>query len=250
MDLELAGRTAIVTGASRGLGRAIAEALAREGANVLGVARDSAALSALARGSEAKIEVVTCDMTDIEQVARLPDEAMRAFGGLDIVVNGVGGLRRGPFLEGGTDTLSWHIDINVKSAATLTAAVAPQYMKQGTGKVINIVSTAAVQGVAGLVSYCTAKGALLQFTRALAVEWAPFGIQVNAIGPGAYATEMQPPELQIPGMAYDERVAKIPDGRMGAPREVGPIACFLASPLSNHVTGALYMTDGGESARL
>jgi 2-dehydro-3-deoxy-D-gluconate 5-dehydrogenase len=250
MDLDLYGRVAIVTGASRGLGRAITAALAREGVRVIGVARDAALLADLEREGNGSIRAVCCDVTNQAEVARLPERAIGAFGRLDILVNGVGGMLRGPFADQSTEILEWHLSVNVISAATLTQATGEHFIAQRAGKVINLASTASIRGIPGMVHYCTAKGALLQLTRALAVEWAPLGIQVNAIGAGGYATEMQPAELQLPGPALDARVKRIPDGRLGRPAEVGPLACFLASSLSDHVTGALYMTDGAESVQL
>jgi 2-deoxy-D-gluconate 3-dehydrogenase len=101
-----------------------------------------------------------------------------------------------------------------------------------------------------MTAYSATKGALIALTRSLAVEWAPRGVQVNAIAPGAFDSTMQPESLRVPGPALTERIRRIPDGRMGAPAELGPIACLLASPVSAHVTGAVYLVDGGESVRL
>src|SRR5690606_21171109 len=130
------------------------------------------------------------------------------------------------------ESWDWHWAINVRSAGVLTRAAAPILLAQRSGKVINLASTAAVRGIPDLAPYCATKGALVQMTRALAVEWAPQGVQVNAIGPGAYDTELQPDRFRSAGPALDARLARIPDGRMGQAQEVAPLACYLASSLS------------------
>lgn len=250
MDFKLAGKTAIVTGASRGLGRAIATALADEGVNVFGVARSSKNLDELATHASGRIKTFACDVTDMAALAKVPEAAVKAFGRLDIVVNNAGGQVIKPFHELPLDDWLWHFTINVHSAATLCKAASPYLFAQKSGKVINMASTAGVKGVANLVGYCTVKGALIQFTRGLAVEWASKGVQVNAVGAGTFLTDLTPEILRVPGKAREDRMAKIPDGRQGQPEEIGPLACYLASPLSDHVTGALLMTDGGETIRL
>ena len=250
MDFKLEGKTAIVTGASRGLGRAIAEALADEGVNVLGVARASKNLETLGQHASGRIKTHACDLTDNAAVAKVPEEAVKRFGRLDILVNNAGGQVIKPFHELSAEDWLWHFTINVHSAAMLCKAVAPIFFAQKSGKVINMSSTAGVKGVANLVGYCTVKGALIMLTRGLAVEWASKGIQVNALGPGTFLTDLTPEILRVPGKARDDRLAKIPDGRQGRPPELGPLVCYLASPLSDHVTGALLMTDGGETIRL
>lgn len=250
MDFRLAGKTAIVTGASRGLGRAIAEALAGEGVNVLGVARASEQLEELERHPSGKIAGMACDVLDGDALSLLPGEAVRRFGRLDIIVNNAGGQIIRSFHALSAEDWNWHFTVNVHSAATLSRAAATYFFAQKAGKVINMASTAGVRGVGGVVAYSTVKGALIQFTRGLAVEWAGRGIQVNAIGAGTFLTDLTPGILRVPGKARDQRLARIPDGRQGEPAEIGPLACYLASPLSDHVTGALFMIDGGETIRL
>jgi 2-deoxy-D-gluconate 3-dehydrogenase len=250
VDFRLAGKSAIVTGASRGLGRAICEALADEGVNVLGAARPSENLHSLEKHGSGRIQAIACDVTESVSLARLPEEAVKRFGRLDLVVNNAGGQVIKPFHELSPEDWMWHFAINVHSAATLSRAAAPYFFAQRAGKVINMASTAGIKGVANLVGYCTVKGAVIQFTRALATEWAGKGVQVNAIGAGTFLTDLTPEILRVPGKARDDRLAKIPDGRQGLPAELGPLACYLASPLSDHVTGALLMIDGGETMRL
>ena len=252
MDLELCGRAAIVTGASRGLGRAATLALAAEGVDVLGVGRSMDQLATL--GDEAaagggRIEVAACDMRDPEQVAALPGVALERLGRLDIVVNNAGIAPAGRFTELDDDVWREVFDVNVFAPVTLARAAAGHLLGQGSGKVINIASTSGVLGKPLLVAYSSSKGAVLQFTKALAGEWAPLGVQVNAIAPGAYETDAQAAVLGSEEMLR-RRLRKIPAGRMGAPTEIGPLVCLLASPWSDFVSGSVFVADGGESSKL
>jgi 2-dehydro-3-deoxy-D-gluconate 5-dehydrogenase len=249
MDFKIKGRVAIVTGASRGLGKATTQALAREGVKVLAAARSIGELEELASEWRGQVVAQECDMADVGQAVRLVDRALEAFGHLDIVVNNAGIGIKGSFLE--QEHIVWEqiMAINLTAPALLSRAAGRHFEKQRSGKIINIASTVSVRGKENLVAYCVSKGALLQFTRALAVEWASLGIQVNAIGPGAFATNAQRAVLESPRI-LEKRLGEIPSGRMGRPEEIGPLVCYLASSLSDFVTGALYLIDGGETARL
>lgn len=255
MDLQLKGRVAIVTGASRGLGRAAALALAAEGMDVLGVGRSADQLASLpgeaaALGDGAgAIEVATCDMRSPAEVAALPAAALRRFGRLDAVVNNAGIAPAGPFTELGDDVWREVFEVNVFAPVTLARAAGEHFLAQGSGKVINIASTSGILGKPILVAYSSSKGAVLQFTKALAAEWAKRGVQVNAIAPGAYETDAQSAVLES-DETLRRRLRKIPAGRMGEAREIGPLVCLLASPLSDFVTGSVLVADGGESSKL
>jgi 2-deoxy-D-gluconate 3-dehydrogenase len=131
----------------------------------------------------------------------------------------------------------------------LARAAGRYFVEQGHGKIINIASTSGILGKAWLVSYSTSKGALLQFTKALSAEWASKGIQVNAIAPGAFATEAQRAVLDS-AEVLEKRLRKIPVRRMGEAQEMGPLVCYLASEASNFVTGSVFVIDGGESCKL
>lgn len=249
IDFLLEGKVAIVTGASRGLGRAAAEALAGQGVLVLAVARSVDELQKLEIAHPGKIKAFQCDMSDFEAVAGLPAEAIDAFGQLDIVINNAGIAPAGFFIE--QDDQVWHdvMAINVTAPAILAKAAGKHMLPQGSGKIINIASTSGILGKPMLVAYSSSKGALIQFTKALAGEWARKGIQVNAIAPGAFATDAQRMVLDSPEILA-RRLAKIPVKRMGVTEEIGPLTCYLASSLSDFVTGSVFVIDGGESSKL
>jgi 2-deoxy-D-gluconate 3-dehydrogenase len=252
MNLELDGHVAVVTGASRGIGRAVATALAAEGVRVIAAARTLDDLKSLEADWPANIRSQFCDVRNHDAIRGLVDRAINEFGRLDIVVNDAA-YREAPYSQlldqefGSWDEI---LSINVTAPAVLAQAAGRHFVGQRSGKVINIASTCSIRGVAGLVAYCTSKGALLQFTRALAIEWAPFGIQVNAVGPGGTATPAYKDLLEGPRERLDERLARIPDGQLGEPREVASVVCYLASPISNHINGTLVMVDGGETVKL
>ena len=249
IDFELEGKVAIVTGASRGLGRAAATALIEQGIRVLAVARSLDDLKELESLTPESVQVRQCDMHDTEDVAKLPGEVIDTFGRLDIVVNNAGIAPAGRFLE--QDEQVWNdvIAVNVTAPATLTRAAGKHLIDQGSGKIINIASTSGILGKAMLVAYSASKGALLQFTKALSAEWASKGVQVNAIAPGAFATDAQRAVLDSPDI-LERRLRKIPVKRMGESEEIGPLICYLASAKSDFVTGGVFVIDGGESCKL
>lgn len=249
IDLELSGKTAIVTGASRGLGRAAAEALIAQDVRVLAVARSPDGLHALQAQAPDSVRTKQCDMRDTNAVADLPAAAIDAFGRIDIVVNNAGIAPAGLFLE--QDPRIWDevMAVNVTAPATLARAAGKHLVAQGSGKIINIASTSGLLGKAMLVAYSASKGALVQFTKALAAEWGKAGVQVNAIAPGAFATDAQRAVLESPDV-LKRRLGKIPARRMGNAEEIGTLVCYLASNLSDFVTGSVFVIDGGESSKL
>jgi 2-deoxy-D-gluconate 3-dehydrogenase len=247
MNLELEGKVAIVTGASRGLGRAIVFALAAEGARVIAVSRGGYELEELA--SEA-IHPVACDLRERSEVLALPAAAFALFGQLDILVNNAGIAPAGPFIDQEDQQWAEVFMVNATAPAMLTRGVGRYLISNPAGgKIINIASTAGIRGKAELVAYSASKGAIIQFTRALAAEWARYGIQVNAVAPGAFETAAQSAVLESPDLLR-RRVRKIPSRRLGAPDEVCPLVCLLASPISTFINGAVFTIDGGEVAKL
>jgi 2-deoxy-D-gluconate 3-dehydrogenase len=249
VDLGLQDKVAIVTGASRGLGRAAAVALVEEGMRVLAVARDRSSLQALAEAHPGRVLAAPCDMRDVEAVHGLAELAHDRFGRLDVVVNNAGIAPAGKFID--QDWKRWNetLAVNVTAPAVLAQAAGVVFIEQRSGKVINVASTSGLRGKPILVSYSASKAALIRMTEALAAEWAPFGIEVNAIAPGAFTTDAQEAVTSDPDLLA-RRVRKIPAGRMADPVEFGPIVAFLASPASNFVTGATFVIDGGEVNKL
>jgi 2-dehydro-3-deoxy-D-gluconate 5-dehydrogenase len=249
VDLGLEGQVAIVTGASRGLGRAAAVALVAEGVRVLAAARDQSSLQVLAEAHPGRLLAAPCDMRDLQAVQALAELARERFGRLDVVVNNAGIAPAGKFIDQDWERWNETLAVNVTAPAVLAQAAGRIFIEQRSGKVINVASTSGLRGKPILVSYSASKAALIRLTEALAAEWAPFGIQVNAIAPGAFATDAQEAVTSDPDMLA-RRIRKIPAGRMADPVEFGPIVTFLASPASNFVTGATFVIDGGEVSKL
>jgi 2-deoxy-D-gluconate 3-dehydrogenase len=249
MDMQLNGHGAIVTGASKGLGRAAARALAAEGAKVLAVARDKGSLEELAGERPGLIHPFVCDMRDRDQVAGLAATAVEKLGRLDVVVNNAGIAPAARFLDMDMAVLDEALEVNVTALAVLSQAAGRHFVEAGKGgRIINVVSTTGILGKATLVAYSASKGAAIQLTKALAAEWARHDIRVNAIAPGAFATDAQAYVTGNPDV-HAKRVAKIPARRMAEPEEIGPLVCYLSSPASSFVTGAVYVIDGGETAK-
>jgi 2-deoxy-D-gluconate 3-dehydrogenase len=249
MDLALTGKVAIVTGASRGLGRAAAVALAREGAMVLAAARSDGDLQRLADEFGGNVLPRRCDMRDEAAVAGLVDVAVSEFGRLDVVVNNAGIAPAGAFVDQPPEEWKEVFAVNVTAPAALCRAAGPLLLAQRSGKVINIASTSGISGKPLLVSYSASKGAVIQFTKALAAEWASDNVQVNVIAPGAFETRAQQVVLESPDLRL-RRTRRIPARRMAMPAEIGPLVCLLASPSTTFITGSVFVIDGGEVAKL
>jgi 2-dehydro-3-deoxy-D-gluconate 5-dehydrogenase len=249
MDFGLDDRVAVVTGASRGLGRAAAEALVAEGARVLAVARSTSDLEKLQATAPDRIAIAPVDMRSADEVAALADLAVDRFGRLDVVVNNAGIAPAGKFSEQPQDEWDEVFDVNVRAPAVLSRAAGRHFLAQRSGKIINVASTSGISGKPVLVSYSASKGAVLQFTKALAAEWGRFGVQVTAIAPGAFETDAQSAVLDDSEI-LTRRLRKIPAGRMGRTEEFGPLVCYLASPLSDFMTGSVVVFDGGEVNKL
>ncbi|GAA4057693.1 SDR family oxidoreductase [Actinomadura miaoliensis] len=249
MDLRLRDAVVLVTGASRGLGAAIALRLAAEGAHVVGAARSKDALDELAERGDGRITAVEADMRDEDAVAGLADEVVARHGRIDALLNNAGVAPAGRFAD--QDPAVWKetMAVNVIAPMLLARAAGRHMIAQGGGRIVNVASTTGVRGKPHLVAYSTSKGAVVRFTEALAAEWAAKNVQVNCLAPGAFRTDAQRAVLESPDLLR-RRVARIPAGRIADPAELVPLACLLLSPLSSFTTGATFVVDGGESGKL
>jgi NAD(P)-dependent dehydrogenase (short-subunit alcohol dehydrogenase family) len=249
MDLQLEGTVVLVTGASRGLGAAMALALAREGATVVAAARSKDSLAEVAAQGGGRISAVTVDMRDEESVNALVPEVISRHGRIDGLVNNAGIAPAGKFATQDPEIWKDAMAVNVIAPMLLAQAAGRHMIEQGAGRIVNIASTTGVRGKPFLVPYSTSKGAVVRFTEALAAEWAAKNVQVNCIAPGAFVTEAQKAVTESPEL-HAKRIAKIPAGRMADPSEIVPLTCLLVSPLSSFTTGAIFVVDGGESGKL
>ncbi len=246
----LAGRVALVTGASRGLGRAMAVALAAAGADVALAARSKPDLEEtgrLVQGSGRRALAVATDVTRYEEVEALVARTVTELGGIDIVVNNCGVALVKPLVEWAPDEWRSLVDTNLLGAIAVCRAAGPHLIARRAGKVINVASMLAGVGLAGYTVYSATKGAIVAFTRTLGVEWARHNIQVNAIAPGWFDTDMSAPAWADPQVGQ-RLVRDIPARRIGRPEEVGPLAVYLASAASDFMTGQTIFLDGGHTA--
>lgn len=249
MDLQLRDNVVLVTGASRGLGAAIAIELAAEGALVLATARSKHSLEDVAAKGEGRISTVEADMRDEEVVKSLVDTVIARHGRIDGLINNAGIAPAGKFVEQDPGVWSETMAVNVIAPMLLAQAAGRHMIAQGGGRIVNVASTTGLRGKPHLVGYSTSKGAVVRMTEALAAEWAAKNVQVNCIAPGAFRTDAQRAVLESPDLLR-RRIAKIPAGRMADPSELVPLACLLISPLSSFTTGATFVVDGGESGKL
>jgi len=246
-QFRLDGKVAIVTGASRGLGRAIAEGLAEAGADIVLVATNEDLLRQVARGIEGlgrKVLVFPCDVTHDERLEELVSLTVDVFGHIDILVNNAGATERYPAEEFPAEAFDHVIQVNLHSVFLLSQKVGRVMIRQRSGKVINIASVQSEVSGKNITAYAASKGGIRQLTRGLAMEWSKYGINVNAIGPGYFRTDMTEPLWQDPGRK-EETLKRIPLGRWGNPEELKGIAVFLASGASDYMTGQIVYVDGG-----
>lgn len=241
------GRTAIVTGASRGLGAAAADALAGAGANVVLIGRDAEALRAqekraAAHGVEAL--ALECDVADRDAIHDAVARAAERFGEIDILVNNAGIIRRSPAEEYSLEDWNDVIAVNTTAAFLTAQEVGRGMLERGSGKIINIASLLSFSGGLNVVAYTASKSAVAGLTRALANEWAGRGVNVNAIAPGYFHTDATA-ALQRNTERYEALRARIPARRWGEPEELAGAVVFLASRASDYVHGHILVVDGG-----
>jgi NAD(P)-dependent dehydrogenase (short-subunit alcohol dehydrogenase family) len=248
---ELEGQVAVVTGATRGIGREIALHFAGAGADVAIAGRTADALAAVAdeierRGRRA-LQVLT-DVTSETDVERLFDETARVLGPPYAVINNSGVVDAAPLLDTTLDTWSRIMDTNVTGTFLCTRAAGRHLLPAGRGKVVNVASNLGVIGRANFAAYCASKAAVINFTRAVGIEWARSGVQVNAIAPGYVETEMNAELRSDPDNAA-RVIGRIPARRMASAAEIARLVLDLASPRTDYMVGETVVVDGGESIR-
>lgn len=249
---DLSGKIALVTGAHRGLGFAIAQGLARAGAEVILNGRNAEALAAAAQTLDAQglaVESSAFDVTDRDAVRASVAVLEREHGAIDILVNNAGIQRRKAFAEVAQDDWDALIATNLTAPFIVSQAIVPGMIARKRGKIVNIASLMSELARPTIVPYTAAKGGVRQLTRGMAVELAQHNIQVNAIAPGYFATEMN--RALIDNAEFNAWVCKrTPAGRWGQPEEIAGLAVFLASRASDYITGQLLVIDGGMSVSL
>ena len=248
---KLQGKTALITGASKGLGQAMALALAEAGARLALVSRNLELLNetaAAARQLGAEAAVFQTDVTDEAQVLAIEKAVAAKLGKVQILINNAGMNLRQPVTD--FTLAEWRLvmDTNLTSAFLRCRAFVPQMRGQGYGRILNLTSIMSHVALPGRTAYAASKAALLGFTRALALELAPEKITVNGISPGPIATEMNAPLIQDP-VLNQEFISKIPLGRWGKVEEVGQLAAYLCSEDAGFITGTDILMDGGWTAQ-
>lgn len=245
---ELSGKVALVTGATHGLGMAMAKALAKAGATLVVNGNTPAKMEkALADYRQDGLHVkgylfdVTNEAQVKESIARIETEV----GPIDILVNNAGMIKRVPALEMEVDEFRQVIDVDLVSPFIMSKHVAPAMISRGGGKIINICSMMSELGRNTVSAYAAAKGGLKMLTRNLATEWAKYNIQVNGIGPGYFATDQTAP-IRVDGHPFNDFIInRTPAGRWGDPEDLGGTAVFLASKASDFINGQIIYVDGG-----
>ncbi len=257
-EFDVTGKVVLITGAGRGIGRGIAEVLAGAGCdialNALTPKYVETTAAEIAKASGRRVVPVIADVTKGVEVERAVASVIAQFGRIDVLVNALGDSIKKPLvaLPGGEpaaksisdDDLRFIMDINLTEALLCTRAVGPHMLARRSGKVINIAAWTAHQGGRDAVLYTTAKTALAGFTRAQALEWAPYNVHVNCIGPGLFPDAMTGGEEAVRRSTERARQA-VPLGRPGKLREVGLLALYLASGASDYMTGQTILLDGG-----
>lgn len=251
MENNLSGRTAVITGASRGLGEAMAKALAGARAQVALVARDRDRLERVRDNivaTDADAELFVCDVTREDEVARLAEEVKNRFGNPQILINNAGINLRKNLVDFTLDEFRSVLDASLISTFLMCRAFVPGMQGTGYGRILNMTSIMSHVSLAGRAAYSSAKAALLGLTRALALELAADEITVNGISPGPIGTDMNLQLMANPEVSA-QFLANIPVGRWGKVEEIGALACYLCSGAAGYITGTDIVIDGGWTAK-
>lgn len=245
---SLKNKVALITGARRGIGRGIAEAFAKVGANVIISDIDLGDCERTVKEIEERYNVrglaIKCDVSDQEEVNEMVNAAIKEFKKIDILVNNAGIFFSKTFLEYSEDDWNKMINTNLKSIYLCSQAVAKHMIKKNHGKIINIASIAGIVGYIGGSAYCASKGGMITLTKELALELAQYKINVNAIAPGVIETPMTK-FLTENKKLFEQTLAGVPLKRIGKPEDIGHAAVYLASNESDYVTGNVLVVDGG-----
>ena len=240
--IDLSGKTAFVTGSTRGIGLAVAQALYDAGAKVAVVGRDRDRAQSVAAGMGDRAAGVACEVSDGDQVTAAIAEAERALGPVDILVNNAGLARDNILLRLTEDDWNAVLDANLKGAFHTTRAVIKGMMKRRAGRIINMSSVVGIMGNKGQANYAASKAGLIGFTKSVAKEYASRNILVNCIAPGFIETDMT---ASLPDEARATLLEEIALGRLGRPEDVAGTVLFLASDLAAYITGQVLVVDGG-----
>jgi 3-oxoacyl-[acyl-carrier protein] reductase len=239
----LENRKALVTGASRGIGRAIADRFLAEGAEVWGVGtKEPADLAERIAASGGKLHWISADLGDLEKVEAMVEGAWKESGGFDVLVNNAGITKDGLSFRMSLEDFRKVIDVNLTAGFIIARAVAREMIRRKSGSIINMSSVIGIHGNGGQANYAASKAGLIGVTKSLAQEVASRGVRVNAIAPGFIATDMTD---KIPEAARENYVASIPLKRMGTGEDIANAALFLASDMSTYITGQVLPVDGG-----
>jgi NAD(P)-dependent dehydrogenase (short-subunit alcohol dehydrogenase family) len=250
-SFDLTGKTAIITGATKGLGYGMAQTLASAGADLVVVSRteaDCQAVAAEIRGMGRRAHAVPTDVTRPDQIQNLLNTAVAKFGRIDILVNNAGTAITKKAIKLTEEDWDRIMDVNLKGPFLLTQAVGRQMISQNSGKVINIASMFGLVGDINVLPYLCSKGGIIQMTRGLALEWARYNIQVNAVCPGYVKTALNTKVLETEKV-FQYITEKTPMRRYGEIWEIAGIVQFLASSASDFITGAVIPVDGGWTAQ-
>ena len=247
---RLDGKVALVTGASAGLGAAVAAALAEAGADVAchGNTRAPDATCALVEAAGRRCLGVSGDLSDRETPARLVPRVLEEFGRLDVLVNNAGTIRRSPAVDYSEDDWTFVLEVNLSSVFRLSQLAGRHMVGRGSGKIVNVASLLSFQGGVTVPAYAASKGGVAQLTKALANEWAKHGVNVNAIAPGYMRTD-NTAALQRDEVRGRQILERIPAGRWGEPEDLAGAAVFLCSAASDYLHGHVLVVDGGWMGR-